>query len=114
MSYNYGVVLFVFILSCFRPIIYLIQQHHETLQELTIDGAEITDNCYKQIATCTNLISLQSSFCEMLSDNSLIYLQVGAVNNSPVPVIKFLSINLMYFHFLCDVPFINKDRYVGY
>lgn len=58
-----------------EPVIYLVQKHHKTLKELAIDGAEITDELYKSLSTCTNLTSFESSFCELLTDSSLAYME---------------------------------------
>ncbi|CAC5415656.1 FBXL2_20 [Mytilus coruscus] len=58
-----------------EPVIYLLQQHNKYLTKLVIDGAEITDDCYKSIAICSYLTSFEASFCELLTDKSLEYLQ---------------------------------------
>ncbi|CAG2241013.1 unnamed protein product [Mytilus edulis] len=58
-----------------EPVIYLLKQHNEHLTELVIDGAEITDDCYKSIAKCSYLTVFEASFCELLTDKSLEYLQ---------------------------------------
>ena len=52
-------------------------QQSRNLQELVLDGAELTDRSIHHIARCTNLCKLQISFCEGLSDQALRYIQVS-------------------------------------
>ncbi|CAC5393049.1 unnamed protein product [Mytilus coruscus] len=81
-----------------RPVIYLLQQHNKYLTKLVIDGAEITDDCYKSIAICSYLTSFEASFCELLTDkNSNIsrkgteFTAVGLMNFFSSPGIKHLT-----------------------
>ena len=52
-------------------------KHHEHLLKLELDGAEITDAAIRNISTCKKLQSLEISFCEYLSDDSLLFLKVS-------------------------------------
>lgn len=59
-----------------RAIQELVQNHSSTLEELELDGAELTDVATKALAHCQNLTSLSISFCELLTDASLYSIQV--------------------------------------
>ncbi|KAK6168393.1 hypothetical protein SNE40_020937 [Patella caerulea] len=53
----------------------LLNAHYTSLQELTLDGEDLSDNTIYLVAKCTKLKTLQISFCELLTDLSLQYLQ---------------------------------------
>ena len=55
----------------------MVSKHHEHLLKLELDGAEITDAAIRNISTCKKLQSLEISFCEYLSDDSLQFLKVS-------------------------------------
>lgn len=59
-----------------RAIQELVQNHSSTLEELELDGAELTDVATKALAHCQNLTSLSISFCELLTDASLYSIQM--------------------------------------
>ncbi|XP_074650951.1 uncharacterized protein LOC141905809 [Tubulanus polymorphus] len=48
--------------------------HRYNLTHLTLDGAELTDDCMRFVSKCLNLVELCVCFAELLTDKSLVYL----------------------------------------
>ncbi|KAK7503819.1 hypothetical protein BaRGS_00004942 [Batillaria attramentaria] len=53
----------------------LAEKHKGSLESLELDGAELTDYAIAALVPCQRLTFLSISFCELLSDNSLSYIQ---------------------------------------
>lgn len=66
----YSIYIFV------SAVITLVDQQLNNLQELMLDGADLTDKSIHHIARCAKLNKLQISFCEGLTDQALKYIQV--------------------------------------
>lgn len=58
-----------------RTIQDLTDRHSDWLEELELDGAELTDYAVMALVRCGKLSSLSISFCELLSDISLQHIQ---------------------------------------
>lgn len=54
----------------------LVDSHCEHLEELELDGAEVSDEGIKHVSSCSRLKHFGVSFCECLTDQSLEYLKV--------------------------------------
>lgn len=54
----------------------MVSYHYQHLQEVELDGAEISDIGIQQLSCCKQLKHLEMSFCECLTDQSLEYLMV--------------------------------------
>ncbi|XP_062577595.1 F-box/LRR-repeat protein 2-like [Saccostrea cucullata] len=56
-------------------VVTLVDNQHQNLEELVLDGAELSDKSFHHIARCAKLKKLHVSFCEGLTDQSLRYIQ---------------------------------------
>ncbi|XP_071087945.1 F-box/LRR-repeat protein fbxl-1-like [Haliotis cracherodii] len=53
----------------------LCEVHKSSLKHLELDGEELTDRSISAVAKCQSLVTLNVSFCDLLSDASLEYLK---------------------------------------
>ena len=60
-----------------RSIAALVGLHGPNLEQLDLDGAELTDTSIQALLQCTQLQGLAISFAELLTDTALLCIQVG-------------------------------------
>ncbi|XP_046582063.1 F-box/LRR-repeat protein 2-like isoform X1 [Haliotis rubra] len=53
----------------------LCERHKSSLKHLELDGEELTDRSMSAVAKCQSLVTLNVSFCDLLTDASLEYLK---------------------------------------
>ena len=68
----------------------LVEKQNQHLEEVELDGAEISDSGVEQLSYCKQLKHLGISFCECLTDQSLEYIKVKIVRISSCRANHFL------------------------